>query len=191
MSILQEEKDRAYLLQEVKLRPGAAVLPSPTSTGRRVMAGVLGLAIVTLMFYYVSRVSQRARAHTQVEVVAPADGQGLESELQLSDLEMSQANAADPLELHGRVLNVGNHRIIGAIVQLTFKDSAGRILSTIQKPILSMTEEPDPGVSNNFSGDPIEPDESQAFRVLVRNPPPRWDHNLPEVTVITVCTNLE
>ena len=191
MSILQEEKEREYLLQEASLRPGAAVLPPPASTSRRVMAGILGLVIVILMFYYVSRVFQRARAQTPAQLVVPADGQGMESEVQLSDLEMSQENADDPLELHGRVLNVGNHRIIGAIVQLTFKDSAGRILSTIQKPILSMTEEQDPGVSNNFSGDPIEPDESRGFRVLVRKTPPRWDHNLPEVAVITACTNLE
>jgi hypothetical protein len=190
-SIPQREQERAHLLQAAKLRPGAAVLSPPASTGRRVMAGVLGLAIVTLMFYYVSRVFHRMRTETEVEVVDPADGQGLQSEVQFSDLAMSQAIANEPLELHGRVLNAGNHRIIGVIVQLTFKDSAGRKLSTLQKPILSTTEEPDPGVSDDFSGDPIEPDESRIFRVLVRNTPPRWDHNLPEVKVITVSTNLD
>ncbi len=178
-----------------KLRPmaakGAAVLSPNENTGRRVIAGVLGLVVVAVMFYYVSRGLQRMRAQTQVEVVDPADGQGLQSEVQFSDIEMSQATADDPLELHGRVLNSGNHRVTGAIVQLTFKDSAGKKLSTIQKPILSMTEESDPGVSNDFSGDPIEPDESRTFRVLVRNAPPRWDRSLPEVKVITVSTNLD
>jgi len=194
-SIPRQKAQREYLFQGAKLRPvavnPATVLLPPANTGRRVMAGVLGLVVVTIMFFYVSRVSQRMRTQNQIEYVVPADGEGLESEVQFSDLEMSQVTATDPLELRGRVLNAGNHLITGALVQLTFKDSKGRKLSTIQKPILNMTEEPDPDVSNNFSGDPIEPEESRAFRVLVRNVPARWDHNLPEVKVITVCTNLD
>jgi hypothetical protein len=184
-----------HILQGAKLRPvaanRAAVLLPPSFTRSRVMAGFLGLVVVAVVFFYVFRVSERMRTQNQIEYVVPADGEGLGSEVQFSDLEMSQATANDPLELRDRVSNAGNHLISGALVQLTFKDSAGRKLPTIQTQILSMTEKPDPNVSNNFSGDPIEPDESRAFRVLVRNVPARWDHNLPEVKVITVCTDLD
>ncbi len=189
----QEEKESwrgQANLRLISATHGAALQP-PEITGRRLIAGVLGLLIVTGLFYYVSRVSQRMRMQTQVEGVDPADGEGEQSEVQFSDLQMSQTTANDPLELRGRVLNAGNHLITGAIVQLTFKDSAGRNLFTIQKPIRGMTEQPDQGVSNDFSGDPIEPEESRPFRVVVRKTPDRWNRNLPEVKVITVSTDFE
>ena len=81
MSILQEEKEREYLLQEASLRPGAAVLPPPASTSRRVMAGILGLVIVILMFYYVSRVFQRARAQTCLLYTSPSPRDGATSRM--------------------------------------------------------------------------------------------------------------
>jgi hypothetical protein len=192
---LQAEKKASRLQRGRDLRPAlarhAAVLLPPEVTGRRVIAGVIALLIVTGMFFYASRVPQRMRMHAPVDGVNPADGEGMQAEVQFSDLQISQATGSDPLELRGRVSNAGNHQITGAIVQLTFRDSAGKRISTIQKPILSMTAPADPGVSHDFSGDPIEPDESRAFRVLVPSAPARWDHNLPEVKVITVSSDLE
>ena len=107
---LQAERKASLLRRGRELGPAVVrrgVLLRPAITGPRIVAAVIALLIVTVMFYYVSRVFQRARAQTQAEVVVPADGQGMESEVQLSDLEMSQPNADDPLELHGRVVERG------------------------------------------------------------------------------------
>ncbi len=191
---LQAEGKASLLRRGRELRPAVVrrgVLLRPAITGPRIVAAVIALLIVTGMFYYASRTPQRTRVHSPVDGVNPADGEGMQAEVEISDLQMSQATGNGPLELRGWVRNDGNHQITGAIVQLTFKDRTGKKISTIQKPILSMTAPPDPGVSKDFSGDPIEPDESRPFRILVRNAPAWWDHNLPEVRVITVSGDLE
>ncbi len=168
-------------------RRGATSEPMAIS-GRSVFAGLLGVAIVAAMFYYASRVPERARIKDQVTGAAAADSEGPESELELSDLQMTQASANGRLDIYGQAKNSGNHRIRRAVVQLTFKDAKGKTIETVQKPIQGRMKEEYRTLADES---PIEPDQSRFFQVSVNQVPAKWDHNMPELKVITVSTDMD
>jgi len=159
----------------------APATAKPPSRGHRVLAGLVGLAIVVTMWLYVSRL-RNASMESQV-AVAPADGEGMQSELEFSNVQMTQAPGNGRLDVYGRVLNQGNHQITRAVVQVTFKDGKGRIIGMIQKPIQGRFKQQYRTLADDF---PIGPDESRFFQIVVNQVPPKWDHNLPEIKVITV-----
>jgi len=153
----------------------------PPSRGHRILAGVIGLAIVVTMWIYVSRL-RNSNLESQV-AVAPADGEGMQVELEFSDVQMTQAPANGRLDVYGRAVNMGNHQITRAVVQLIFKDAKGRTVATVEKPIQGKFKEEYRTLADDF---PIGPDESRFFQIVLNQVPAKWNHNLPEIKVITV-----
>ena len=171
-----------------KLRPPNL---APRIAGWAIVASIFALAVITGLFYYASRVPEHARVHSQVPGAEPADNESADSELEFSDLQMRPLNSSGLLVIRGQVQNTGNHQITGAYVQLTFKDAKGRKLSEVQRPIHGEVMQTEPGVSNDFSSDPLEPGETRGFFVVMKSVPPKWDNQLPDLKVITVSNNLE
>lgn len=101
---------------------------------------------------------------------------------------MTQAPGNGRLDIYGRAVNQGNHHITRAVVQLTFKDAKGRTVATIQKPIQGRFKEQYRTFADDF---PIEPGESRFFQIVVNQPPPKWDHNMPELKMITISTDAD
>ncbi len=107
ISLQAERKTYLYVRREL----GPAVVRRGVLYSRqisdRASLPLIALLIVTGMFYYASRTPQRTRMHTQVDGVDPADGEGMQSEVEVSDLQISQATGNGPLELRGWVRNAG------------------------------------------------------------------------------------
>jgi hypothetical protein len=177
---------RTLLLVRAKLPEGFR--PSEISGGA-LLAGIVVVIVLAAIFYYATRSLDHMKTQDQVasQVDPGAQGLGLlESELELSDLQMAQAPGDGRLDIYGRVLNTGNHHIARAVIQVTFKDAKGRKLPSIQKPIQGRLKETYRTLADDF---PIEPDQSRFFQVVVNQVPPNWDHNMPELKVITVSVS--
>jgi len=155
----------------------------PPARSHRILAGLIGLAIVFAMLVYVWRVRDPIRTQSQTPITVPADGEGVQSELEFSDLQMTQAPGSGRLDIYGRAVNQGNHHITRAVVQLTFKDAKGRTVATVQKAIHGKFNEQYRTLADDF---PIEPGQSRFFQIVVNQLPPKWDHTMPELKVITV-----
>lgn len=170
---------------ETPLRP---IAPRPPAAKRRgfaariALVGVVMLAIVGGMFFYAWRVRQNLKTQTLGPGQFQLDEEGPESALQISDPQMVQ-EPAGPLDIYGRVLNAGTQRITRAVVQLTFKDAKGRTVATIQKPIHGKMKEQFRTLADDF---PLEPGQSRFFQVSVNQLPAKWNHEMPELKVITV-----
>jgi hypothetical protein len=162
------------------LVPGRA--PAPPARGHRILAGLIGLTLVLALLVYAWRVRE-ARMQSPVSVTAPADDGNVQSELEFSDLQMTQTPGNGRLDIYGSVVNQGNHHITRAVVQLTFKDAQGRTVATLQKPIQGRFNEQYRTLADDF---PIEPGESRFFQIVLNQIPPKWDHNMPDIKVITV-----
>ncbi|HUI83316.1 MAG TPA: hypothetical protein VL240_03785 [Candidatus Binatia bacterium] len=148
-----------------------------------VVSAICAVVVLVALFYYGLRAREHIRAEGHGEWAVPADGEGLQSELQFSEVQITQAPGNGRLDVFGSVRNAGNHRITGAEVQLTFRDSKGRTLASIQEPIHGTTKEADRTLADDF---PIDPGESRFFQIVVNQAPAKWDHALPELKVITV-----
>jgi hypothetical protein len=158
----------------------------PEMSGRALLGGIVVVLILAAIFYYATRSLDHMKTQDQVESQVDPGAQGLgllESELELSDVQMAQAPGDGRLDIYGRVLNTGNHLITRAVIQVTFKDSKGRRLPSIQKPIQGRFKEANRTLADDF---PIEPDQSRFFQVTVDQVPTTWDHKIPELKVITV-----
>ena len=154
-------------------------------TPRGVLIGVLAMVALGLILHYALRVHEPTPVVTHGEPVAPADGEGPQSELEFSDVQM-EALGDGPLDIFGNVQNRGNRHITGVVVQLTFKDAKGQKLATIEQPIHGKTEGAPSTLSDEF---PIEPDRSRFFHVVINQIPPKWNREPPDLKIVTVSAS--
>jgi len=163
--------------------------PSTTAveiSTRGMLTAILGVVALGLIFYFASRIHEHATAvESPDQAVAPAGSEGPQSELEFSDVQM-EVTGDGRLDIFGRVRNTGNHHITGALVQLTFRDAKGKKVASIQQPIHGKKEAPSSALADEF---PIEPDQSRFFQVVINQVPPKWNHELPELKVVTVSAS--
>jgi hypothetical protein len=110
------------------------------------------------------------------------------NELQFTNLRMSLAPTGGALNLEGRVMNTGTRPIIGAELQLTFRDASGKLLSTTTAPMIGMKSEAQSLVRDEFPRDPLKVNAVRPFAVTVSQVPAGWDHKMPEMKVLTVAS---
>lgn len=99
---------------------------------------------------------------------------------------MALAPTGGSLNLDGQVMNTGDRPIIGSMVQLTFRNASGAIVGTATSPLEGMTDKDQTLISDAFATDPLKPNDTRSFRVRASRIPAGWNHNVPEMTVLTV-----
>ncbi len=109
------------------------------------------------------------------------------NELQFTNMQLTMAPTGGALNLDGQVMNTGTRPIIGAELQLTFRDASGRILGSATAPMIGMTKQGSSLVRDDFSKDALKPNDARPFRVTVNQVPAQWNHALPEMKVLTVA----
>jgi len=108
------------------------------------------------------------------------------SDLHLSGVQISRAPDGTALYFDGIVTNAGNSRVTGATAELGFRDAQGRLVATLQKPLVGMSHGGTDLVRNEFAKNPIMPKEMRFFRIAVEDVPPTWNHELPQLTIVDV-----
>ena len=92
------------------------------------------------------------------------------------------------MTLDGQVMNTGATPVLGAVVQLTFRDGGGRVLQSMNQPLMGMARHGNTIAPDEFGTDPIKPNQPRLFRVTVSPVPAEWNHSMPEMKVLTVST---
>lgn len=110
----------------------------------------------------------------------------LASDLRLNGVQISHAPDGMALYLDGIVTNAGDSRVTGATAEVGFRDTQGRLVATVRKPLVGMSHGGTDLVPNEFARNPIKPKGMRFFRIAVEDVPLTWNHELPELTIIDV-----
>ena len=108
------------------------------------------------------------------------------SDLHLSGVQINRAPDGTALYFDGIVTNAGNSRVTGATADVGFRDAQGRLVATLQKPLVGMSHGGTDLVRNEFAKNPIMPKEMRFFRIAVEDVPPAWNHELPQLIIVDI-----
>jgi len=142
------------------------------------LAALLLLVVVLKFFPPVSK-------HSGVQASRAATPHAT-SDLHLSGVQISSAPDGTALYLDGIVTNAGNGRVTDATAEVGFHDTQGRLVATVQKPLVGMSHGGTDLIRNEFARNPIPPSQMRFFRIAVEDIPPTWNHELPELTIVDV-----
>ena len=89
------------------------------------------------------------------------------------------------LFIDGVATNTGVANVSGATVEVDFHDAQGKVVSRVQKPMGGIAHGTG-FIKNEFSYNPIRPNEMRFFRVAIEQAPSGWNLEVPQLKVITV-----
>jgi hypothetical protein len=169
--------------------PGLSVVPpdrakrprSPRKLAARLVSTLLAFVALAVVLRYLPAVSRNAQAQSEQGAVAASP-----EELQLSSLQISLTPANEELFIDGVVTNSGHGSITGATMQVDFLDAQGKIVSSIQKPMVGIAHGGTDLIRNEFARNPVQPNEMRFFRVAIDEIPPAWNHEVPILKVVAV-----
>jgi len=142
------------------------------------LAAVLLLIIVLRFFPPAARTSDVQASHSTTLT--------LTGDLQLSGVQLSRAADGTELYLDGMVKNAGDSEVTGATAEVGFHDAQGKLVATVQKPLVGIAHGGTDLVRNEFARNPIAPNEMRFFRIAVEDVPPTWNHELPELAIVDI-----
>ncbi|HUI85061.1 MAG TPA: hypothetical protein VL240_12600 [Candidatus Binatia bacterium] len=99
---------------------------------------------------------------------------------------MNLAPNGGAMNLDGEVMNTGDRPVIGAVVELSFRDGSGKILENIRAPLMGMAKKGTSVQLDSFASDPLKPNDARPFRITVDRIPAGSNHQLPEMRVVMV-----
>jgi len=147
-----------------------------------VFALIVAAALFAAIAYYMPRAPHKSPAPTGSQ----APPQPTSNQLQFSNVNLRLGPAGSEVSLQGMVMNAGNRPILGSTVQLNFMDNTGKVVATVVKPLQGMAEQNGVLQSDDFGTNPLKPNQTRAFQVVVSPVPKGWNHTLPNMTVLTV-----
>jgi hypothetical protein len=166
-----------------QLVPGREAPKRPSSAVPGVLfAIVVAAVLIAVIGYYMPRTPKVTPPPSAAEVPQ----QPVPNQLQFSSLQITPAPTGGALTLRGQVTNTGGRPVIGATVVLSFQDAQGRILQALTAPMIGMAARDNALVTDEFSKDPLKPNDTRPFEVTVSQIPAGWNHTMPEMKIVTV-----
>lgn len=111
---------------------------------------------------------------------AQIPGQPTGSQVQMSHLTLKPGPTGGSVYVAGQLTNMGNTDITGVQVQATFKGGNWQNLQTQIRPVeelQSLTQ------TQDFTKDPIKPNQARDFRIAFDNVPAGWNHEMPALSI--------
>ncbi len=156
-------------------RPGSG-LP------RLIVGIIVALAFLAAVVYFVPRTPKHRAPGSAAQVSTPP----VPGELQLQGMQLIAGPADGSFYLDGNVTNTGSHAITGIMANLKLRGTQNRVVMDVQRPLEGMAMRDRSLVSDPLTKDPIKHDDTRPVRLSLENVPPDWNHNLPEVQIVTV-----
>jgi hypothetical protein len=154
---------------------------TPRTLFRTAVSTVVALLLLAVVLRYLPPGPRNAQAN-----VGTAPVEALTDDLQLGSVQMSHAIAGEALYLDGVVKNAGAVSVTGATVEADFHDVQGKVVSSVQKPIVGMAHGGTDLIRSEFTRNPIQPNEMRFFRVAIEQVPPNWNREVPELKIVEV-----
>ncbi len=147
----------------------------------RLVSTAVALMVLALVLRFLPPGTRNAQAHETRVTVSAVPG-----DLQFSDVQFSQAPGGEALYLDGLVTNTGKAAVSGATAEVDFRDAQGRVVASVQEPLVGMAHGGTDLVHNEFSRNPILAKEMRFFRVAVEQVPAAWNHEVPALKIVAV-----
>lgn len=167
--------DRAQL---TVVNPGRRVKMQSSSLKRRLVSTAIALVALILVLRYLPSQTRNAQARETQAIALEAT-----SNLHFSGLQITRPLASDAIYVDGMVTNSGTERVKAATAQVDFYDAQGAVVASVKAPLVGMSHEGTDIVENEFARNPIGPNEMRFFRVAVKNVPPNWNHEIPDLKI--------
>src|SRR5215471_4448565 len=132
----------------------------------RIISTLVAVVILVLVMRYLPPTARPAKTNqmTMIAAVTPSD-------LQFSDVQISQGSKDDGLYLDGMVTNRGKAPVSAAQVQVDFRDAQGKLIASVQTPLAGMAHGTADLLPREFARNPIVPNAMRVFRVEVQPVP--------------------
>ena len=161
--------------------------PDPEQSGGMPMAawGVAALIVVVVIGVLVFAGGRKPAPPPNT--LQPADAYS--ANLPLADFAMSESgnlSGGKLTYLDGHVRNTGSRTVIGATVQVVFRNDEAMppLIDTVPLTLIRMKE---PYIDTApVSADPLKPGDEKEFRLTFDAVPENWNQQMPEVRVIEV-----
>ena len=149
----------------------------------RILTTVIALLLLMIVLKFLPPVSR----HSDVQA-GPRTIPAVARDLHLSGVQISRAPDGRALYFDGLVTNTGNGRVSEASANVGFHNAQGKLIASVEKPLVGMKHGGTDLVDNEFARNPIQPNEMRFFRVAlaVEEIPPTWNQEVPDLTIIEV-----
>ena len=148
------------------------------------VALIIAAVILVALLAFLPRTPKKQLPPNAAEVPAQPTG----NQVQLTDLKMTPAPVGGALYIEARLFNNGDTDITGAQVQAQFKNAAGQILETQNRPVEGMVGTSGPQ-TQDLTQAPIKPNEARPVRIAFDHQPDGWNKQMPELKVSTVTAH--
>lgn len=173
-------------------RGGPTIVPKPerpsSATPGVLLAIVTALLLLAAIVYFVPRAPKSVN-HAPIGATMPT--QPVPGQLQISNVKMSTAPTGGALNLDGRLSNSGTTDISGVMAEVDFPLGNGQ-MAAVQDPVQGIAISRGTNNTGRVTGDtedltksPIKPGETRPIRITVSQVPAQWNHEIPQVKVIT------
>ena len=168
------------------IRPEGAVLTErPRATREFPLAAILIAGAVVLALLAASLFLNRSHGKAPAGAVLPLDAYA--AQLPLSDLKMSESTSLSGGKstfLDGHIRNSGDKTVIGATVQVFFRNDEN-LQPTIETLPVTLIRTHEPYVDTEpIAAEPLKPGDDREFRLIFETLPANWNTQLPEVHVV-------
>lgn len=140
---------------------------------------VVAAAILAAIIVLAPHAPKKRVPPTGADVPAQRTG----SQLQVSDINISNMVQNGPATIRGMLFNNGDTAINAVQAVAIFKAKDGTNLPPVSAPLMGVRQD---GSTQPFADDPIKPNERRAFQMEVAQLPKEWNGSLPELQFPTV-----
>ena len=174
----EERKEPQLVPNTDRLKPK----PPGSSLPGVVIGIVVALVMLGVAVYLLPRMPKNAPAPTGAQVpVQPVPG-----ELQLQGVQVVAGPTDKDFYLDGNITNTGSHLVTGIVADVKLRNSLDQVIKDVQLPAQGWAMHEQGLVSDPFTRDPIKPNDTRPFRIALNNVPGSWNHNIPDLQIVTV-----
>lgn len=173
-----ENKGKAAILQA--FHPAAGEQESGRNWTPMIVGAALVLVAVTLIVIF-----------TRNEPI-PTHPDPYAEKLQILNLHMETAQnfaGGSVTYIEGTLANTGDKKIVGARVQVTFKNSLGEIVQDPVLPVMALQLDTPIVDFGPMERAPLGPGQKRDFRVTLEHISADWNGQIPQMKVVAVSTS--
>jgi hypothetical protein len=168
--------------------------PPQTEPSRGPWLGLgIGAAIICAIIAYliVSSRTSPTRYSTPITVAQSAPQDPYAKHLEISDVKMAQAQnilGGTMTYLEAKIANKGDKTVVGATIEVTFKNSLGQVVQRESQTLMIITQREPAMDIVAVNNSPLKSGDTKDLQLTFEHISADWSRQYPELRVTTVVT---
>jgi hypothetical protein len=168
--------------------------PPQTEPSRGPWLGLgIGAVIICAIIAYliVSSRSSPTRYSTPITIAQSAQQDPYARQLEISDVKMAQAQnilGGTMTYLEAKIANKGDKTVVGATIEVTFKNSLGQVVQRESQPLMIITQREPAMDIVAVNNSPLKLGDTKDLQLTFEHISADWNRQYPELRVTTVVT---